>query len=144
MHVSDLISFLVTGNPYPDQELAEVRGEVSFAQAIEGHLAWRQCLANTVLGKTKAPLKCIEVCDETGCLLGRWIDGAGQQRYGDLPSFAQLRFQHKRFHDLACEALELSASGRMEEARQLVEGDFMQVSTEIIDRMKRLQALFGA
>lgn len=142
MHVSDLLSFLVTGNPYPDRERAEVRNELSFTEAIEGHAAWRQCLIDTAFGTAKAPMKCMEVCDEKGCLLGRWIAGPGERRYGDLPSFTQLKARHKRFHDIACDILELATAGRKDEAKRLVEGEFMEISTEIADRMRRLQSLF--
>lgn len=139
---SGLISFLVTGNPFPDKELAEVRGEISFSEAIDGHLAWRRCLVESVLGKAAQPMDCLKVCDESGCLLGRWLNGPGQSRYGDLPSFIQLREQHSRFHNLACEVLELSSSNRLAEAKCLMEGEFLKVSTEIIDRMKHLHTLF--
>jgi hypothetical protein len=142
MSDSGLISFLVTGNPFPDKELAEVRGEISFSEAINGHIAWRRCLVETALGHTERPMNCLEVCDENGCLLGRWLNGAGQKRYGDLPSFVQLREQHARFHLLACEILERSSSKRLAEAQCLMEGEFLKVSTEIIDRMKHLHTLF--
>lgn len=144
MHVSDLLSFLVTGDPLSADERAEVRNEVSFSAAVDGHLAWRQCLIDTVVGSAAAPMHCVEVCDETGCLLGRWLDGAGKRRYGDLPSFGELGAQHSRFHQLACEILELSSSGRKEEAMHLIDGEFLSVSTEIIARMQRLRSVFGS
>lgn len=142
MRGSDYVSFLVSDNLFPDRERAEVRSEISFAEAIAGHQAWRQCVIDSALGKSETPMSCLQVCDESGCPLGRWIAGAGQRRYGDLHSFAELKEQHSRFHQCACEIIELAVTHRRDDARQLIEGEFLRISSEIVARMRHLEELF--
>lgn len=77
-------------------------------------------------------------------MLGQWIHGEGDKRYGDLSSFAELRRLHAHFHDVAREIVELTSANRIDEARHLVQADFQQTSCDIIARIKYLAGLFGS
>lgn len=145
MRFSGFLSFLFGGKPFSDGELAEVRGEVSFADAIEAHLAWKRRLIDALAaGKAERWPSVEEVGKDTRCTLGQWIHGTGWERYGNLRSFVELRDVHARFHGLAREIVEHARAGRQTEATRLLDGDFQRTSGDIIARIKHLSELFGS
>lgn len=141
MRLTGFLSFLFSGKPFSDGELAAVRSEVSFADAIEAHLAWKRQLIDALAGKPGQWPNAGEVGKDSRCMLGQWIHG---KRYGDLPSFVELRDEHARFHGLAREIVEHARAGRKAEATRLLEGAFQRSSGEIIARIKHLSGLFGS
>lgn len=143
MRILDFLSSTFTGKLFSNRELAQVRGEISFPEAIAAHAAWKSHLIEAVTGRSGTIPHCDEVGSDTRCTLGQWIHGAGEKRYGDLSSFVELRTQHARFHDIACDIVELSRAKKMGEARRLMDGEFQKTSTDIILRLKRLSGLFG-
>lgn len=144
MRFSGFLSFLFTGKPFSDGELAEVRGEVSFSDAIAAHLAWKRRLVDALAGKAEQCPSADEVGRDNCCALGQWVHGTGWTRYGDLPSFVELRDEHERFHGLAREIVEHARAGRHAEAKRLLDGDFERTSRDIVARIKHLSALFGS
>jgi hypothetical protein len=144
MRFSGFLSFLFTGQPFSRRELAEVRGEVSFSEAIEAHLAWKHRLLDALAGHPAELPAASEVGKDTCCMLGQWIHGEGHRRYGDLSSFAELRSLHAHFHEVARRIVELTAAKRMDEAKRLVERDFQPTSLDIIARIRHLAELFGS
>jgi len=144
MRLSGFLSFLFGGKPFSDGELADVRSEVCFADAIEAHMAWKRQLVDALAGKAEQWPKVDEVGTDKRCALGQWILGTGWERYGDLASFIELRNAHARFHGLAGEIVEHVRAGRRAEATHLLDGDFQRTSNDIIARIKRLSELFGS
>lgn len=144
MRFSGLLSFLLTGKPFSERELDEVRGEVSFSQAIEAHIAWKQRLVEAVAQRPAQLPPAEDIGKDTLCTLGMWIHGDGQERYGELPSFDELRRQHAEFHRLAREIVELSRADRRKEAELLMSGKFQHTSSEVIARVRHLSGLFGS
>lgn len=144
MRTEGLLSFLITGNPFSKKELADVRAEISFAEAIDAHLAWKARLVEALGGSKDRLPDVADVSTDTRCALGQWIHGAGHERYGGLPSFAELRAQHAHFHDIAGQVLELTRADKKAEAKHLLEGPFQRSSTAIIARIERLGTLFGS
>ena len=144
MRFSGFLSFLLGGKPFSNGELADVRGEVSFADAIEAHLAWKRRLIDVLAGKAEQWPNDDEVGKDTRCTLGQWIHGTGWERYGNLPSFVELRDAHARFHGLAREVVEHARAGRRVEATRLLDGEFQRTSGDIIARIKHLSELFGS
>ena len=144
MRFAGFLSFLFSGKPFSDGELAAVRSEVSFTAAIEAHLAWKRRLIDALAGKPGQWPNADEVGRDSRCMLGQWIHGTGWERYGDLPSFVELRDEHARFHGLAREIVEHAHAGRQAEATRLMEGEFQRTSHDIIARIKHLSGLFGS
>jgi hypothetical protein len=144
MRFSGFLSFLFTGKPFSNRELLAVRGEVSFAEAIDAHLEWKRRLLDAVGGHPANLPVASEVGRDAGCTLGRWIHGEGDQRYGDLSSFVELRNLHAHFHDLARQVVELASANRMSDAKRLVDSEFQQTSLDIIARIRHLSGLFGS
>ena len=81
------------------------------------------------------------------CALGKWIYGAGGQRYGQLPLFSQLVEQHKTFHLETGRIAELVNAGKTEEANRLLQGEspFIRAGRAVVNTLNRLkQAVAGA
>lgn len=144
MRLRSLLSFLITGNPFSDRELADVRKEISFVEAISAHLAWKTKLVEALAGKAQAAPDAAEIGKDTACALGQWIHGSGQARYGDLPAFDGLRQQHARFHRLAGEVVELTRANKNAEASRLMANEFQQTSHDIVTRLSRMSKLFNS
>jgi methyl-accepting chemotaxis protein len=92
------------------------RRMADFGSIKKGHLAVRNRLAEVLVGRQN--LTPAEVADHHGCPLGRWYEGADGQGFKHLPSFDRLGVQHKAFHALAAEVVQLSNGGRGGDAVQ--------------------------
>ena len=143
MRIFEFMSFLFTGKLFSDRERAQVRGEVSFPEAIAAHLAWKQRLIDALAGQAAQDLDCNVIGKDTLCTLGQWIHGAGKKRYGDLSSFVELREQHAHFYRIACDVVKLSRTRDVVEAKRLMDGEFQKTSADIVARLKHLSSLFS-
>lgn len=142
-----LLSFLealVTGKPFSDRELAQVRGEVSFSDALNAHLEWKRRLVDCIENEGTDVLDVDEIGSDSRCVLGQWIEGDGRHHFGELSSFAELREHHAHFHELAHRIVTLARAHRSDEARQLMSREFQQTSLEIVSRIQHLSRLFGS
>ena len=106
--------------------------EVDFMQAMEVHIRWKVRLEGYIRGTSGERLDAAVIGREDQCLLGKWILGAGGEKYGDRPTFATLRETHKAFHDCAAEVVRRTDRGDKEGALDLLlEGDYAKLSTDI-------------
>ncbi|EBY8644605.1 hypothetical protein D6S17_24200 [Salmonella enterica subsp. enterica serovar Java] len=71
--------------------------QVTVLKAV--HYQWRERVYMSVLNKTNT----IPGEDEHHCLLGRWYDGEGREKYGLLPAFIRLGDVHRKLHQVAAE-----------------------------------------
>ncbi len=141
MQFLGFLNFLVTGNPFSPKEIESVKGEISFKEAIDSHLAWKNRLSEAVCGDGQVPDP-DEAGDDKCCSLGRWISGAGGRRYGQFESFADLREMHAEFHRVARRIAERQQQDPRR-ARQLLHEELQPASARIVTRLEGLAHLFG-
>ena len=144
MQLWDFLQSVITGKLFSARELAAVRNEVSFSEAIAAHLSWKLNLTNALAGRAERMPNPDEIGDDTRCILGQWIHGPGQERYGYFSSYAELRQRHEHFHHLARQVVELTREERRGDAQRLLEGEFQEASRDIIAHLKLLSSLFGS
>lgn len=63
------------------------------------HYQWRERVYMSVLNKTNT----IPAEDEHHCLLGRWYDSEGREKFGTLPAYIRLGEMHRKLHQAAAE-----------------------------------------
>lgn len=139
----DTTDFLLTEHTISRKETAAVRTEISFSEAIDAHLDWKRRLVESLNAPGRRALMLAEVGNASACTLGQWIDGAGERRYGDLSSFAELREDHRSFHVLARRVVELHRSNDRHSAQALLKAEFQQAGHRIVERLKHLSDVFG-
>jgi hypothetical protein len=141
MRFLGFLNFLVTGHPFSPKEIDGVKGEISFKEAIESHLAWKSRLAEAVRGEGQSPDP-REAGDDKSCALGRWLSGAGSRRYGHFDSFTDLREMHAEFHRVARKIAERQKDDP-KRARQILQQELHPASERIVTRLEGLAHIFG-
>ncbi|EKS6154845.1 CZB domain-containing protein [Salmonella enterica] len=63
------------------------------------HYQWRERVYMSLLNKTNT----LPDEDEHHCMLGRWYDGEGKEKFGLLPAFIRLGDVHRKLHHVAAE-----------------------------------------
>lgn len=83
--------------------------------------------------------------DERSCGFGRWYHGAGVQRYGYIPVFAQIDGTHSRLHQIAGHLINARQAGVHEAIPELLK-KVKDTSGELANLLQELQAeiLLGA
>lgn len=71
--------------------------------------------------------------------LGQWLQRAALRAPGAHPLFADLTREHRRFHELADEALELACEGRMDLASTLLNTDFERSRGKVLNLLRAMQ-----
>lgn len=142
LRLAGFLHFLLTGEPFSPEEIAAVRSEISFAEALGAHVAWKNRLEAALRQPPVAVHLTGEIGDHQSCVLGKWIAGPGYRRYGHLSSFDVIRMQHERFHRLAHEIIELHYSRQFARAETLLEGGFKDASHHIVQELRRFSEFF--
>lgn len=63
------------------------------------HYQWRERVYMSVLNKTNT----IPAEDEHHCMLGRWYDGEGREKFGTLHAYIRLGEMHRKLHQAAAD-----------------------------------------
>lgn len=101
-------------------------------EAVDAHIKWKDRLHDYVAGRSSEPLQADLIVQEDHCVLGQWLKGAGQERYGQSPEFLEVRARHARFHECAGKVVALTQMGRREEALAMLEaGEYEAASEEV-------------
>lgn len=88
------------------------RGDLPLLFVCVEHRAWQHALENYLRGIRET----VPALGDRECRFGNWLLAEGQQRYGQLPSFAAVLTVHRQLHELAGTLCEWRAQGRTEEA----------------------------
>lgn len=99
--------------------------------AIAAHKNWRYRLEAVLEGSEGQPPRPDQISCDKSCDLGKWIYGEGEQAFGDLAAFVELRATHQMFHYSASNVLTLALSNKRVEARKLMEDEFDTLSRRI-------------
>lgn len=106
---------------------------LNFKLAIEAHQKWKRRLLDVINGDSEEVLQVEAVSRDDQCLLGKWIHGAGNEKFGYSTQFVRLRNNHAQFHTCAGNVLHLAQIGKQSDAAlALKEGDYAQISQEVI------------
>jgi Chemoreceptor zinc-binding domain len=123
----------------PQAEDGAVLAGLNFKTAIDAHMKWKarleQCLGNSNAEKLEVGV----VSSDDQCVLGKWIHGPGDEHYGHLEQFQEMKTEHARFHRCAGEVLTHCLAGDMENASsKLHSGDYPRTSERVKLHLARL------
>lgn len=82
--------------------------------AKSDHVAWKRRLCDMVLGREK--IIADDLTSHHNCRLGKWYEGAAEERYRTKPAFVSLAEPHQRVHDCGKKAANLFNAGKIDEA----------------------------
>lgn len=107
--------------------------------AIEAHMRWKARLEARLFGPRKDPIAADQVFLDKRSTLGRWLCGRGQERFGTLDTFSELRRHHADFHRQAGQAVLAFNAGQRDEAiRMVTGGDYARASQRLRQTITRL------
>ncbi len=112
---------------------------IDLDSAIEAHAQWRTKLRTAADNHEHLDAKTIS-CDDC-CVLGKWLHGAGGNKFGHSPSFVDLIDRHRGFHTAAGKVAQTINRGDYAAAKQMLAGgtDFSRCSSEVGAAIVRLR-----
>lgn len=119
-------------------ESAELAG-LDFQAAVAAHQRWKARLQACIDGSSQEVIDPAVACQDNQCVLGKWIYGPGEAAFRESSIFSQLKIEHAQFHVIAGEVLSATYDGRRDEAKQKLDGVFIQASLRV---QKFLSQLF--
>ena len=123
------------------QESDQSAGGLDFASAIQAHRNWKNRLGKYLSDESDEKLNYRVICRDDQCVLGKWINGEASDKFGNLPSFGELKVTHGMFHLAAGRIVQLHDENKSVEAmRHLRQGDYPRHSIKV---MGLLSALYG-
>lgn len=119
---------------------------IDFMAAIEAHVRWKVRLENYIDGTSTEKLDAEVVGMDNQCPLGKWIYGAGGDKYNANPLFQEIREIHANFHKCSAGIMRQSNAGDKEGAAEaLRRGEHFKLSQRIEVKLARLHIeLMGA
>ena len=125
-------------------DLAEAANELDIQTAIGAHENWRLRLQAHLDGRSKEEFSAEVICFDDRCDLGKWIHSTGKARLGTYPGFTALMSHHKMFHYAASNVVALNKSGKVDDARKMLDGQFLSFSIAVVDDLQMLQSAVSA
>ena len=126
----------------PPQELTRrhrAPDKLALQTAIIHHLEWcvlfNEHLSADATGQT--PLTALPNAADSG--LGQWLDTIRQVSGGSNAHLDELGDEHRRFHQLAQQALAHARQGRMDLASTLLNTDFERSRAQVLELLRRMQ-----
>lgn len=112
---------------------------LDFKTAIDAHMKWKVRLERCIDNDNEEGLQVEVISRDDQCPLGRWIVGAGGERFGHLREFQEMKVEHARFHLCAGDVLTCCLAGDKEGAVQkLRSGDYIRASERVKLLLARL------
>jgi hypothetical protein len=127
-----------------DADLAEAADGLDIQMAIGAHENWKLRLQSFLDGTSKEEFSAEVICFDDRCDLGKWIHSSGRARLGKYPGFTALMNHHKMFHYAASNVVALNKSGKADEARKMLEGQFLSFSKSVEGDLQMLQSVASA
>jgi methyl-accepting chemotaxis protein len=88
-----------------------------FDAARQAHMAWKTRVGDFLAGK--AALTQSQAVSHHDCLLGKWYEGEGRQKYGSLEEFRTIEKPHAELHGAIRDIVRLKQEGKLAEAKEL-------------------------
>jgi len=121
-------------------DLVEAADALDIQMAIGAHENWKLRLQAYLDGTSKEEFSAEVICFDDRCDLGKWIHSAGKARLGRYPGFTALMNHHKMFHYAASNVVALTKSGKADEAREMLDGQFLNFSKSVVADLKGFQS----
>lgn len=133
----EAVAELASATPSGSGESATVEG-LDFQAAVAAHQKWKTRLRDCIDGTSQETLDPRIVCQDNQCVLGKWINGHGGNRFGTSPAFAKLKATHAEFHICASDVLVSVYSGKKTEAEEKLADDFSRLSLRVQRHLSEL------
>jgi hypothetical protein len=94
-------------------------GNVNLDDVMTAHVEWKLALRNAINTQTRIDVAAI--LNHEICLIGKWLAAEGKEKYGHLPSFANLLAAHAGFHNEAARVARIANLGDYKEAYKMID-----------------------
>lgn len=131
--------FPPSGLELDEKIVALVLAEIDVDTALAAHEDWKQQLQDVLDGHSGNKLFVEVTCRDDYCDLGKWLHGAGVERFAQYPAFNSLLSRHQYFHAEAARVLAHAQAGDMEKAREILGGSYHRASSQVILLLKELK-----
>lgn len=101
------------------------------------HVRWLGRVLEAIAGKD-LKLKPEELTDHHACRLGKWMDGPGQEKFGNLPEFVALAEVHSEMHTTGKAVIEAFQAGDGEAVSTGAER-LQQISVRVQEQLNALR-----
>ncbi len=117
----------------------ETQAGLNFMNAIEAHVRWKIRLEAYINKTGEEQLDAGVVGADDQCVLGKWLHGHGDEKFGEHPLFPDLKTTHAHFHRCAGDIIRTVDAGDPEAARKLLmQGDYARYSHRIKSELARM------
>ena len=118
---------------------------LNFKTAIEAHLKWKARLRAVIDGTSEEKLDPQIVGMDNQCVLGKWLHGAGGDKFGAYPRFKTLCTEHAKFHRSAAAVMLLAQQNRQQDAMKEIEsGGYHDISMNVTGELASLFVEIGS
>ena len=124
------------------EKAAEVRALRGFCELVKvDHLIYKFRVYQVLLGISEDDES--KFASHADCRLGKWYNGEGKQRYGNLPGYRDIEAPHQGVHNNALKAIRAHAAG---DGRAMVEAvaEMEKASLSVLDALERMAASSAA
>ena len=104
---------------------------LNLRDVLDAHLAWNDRLRKYLEGTSDEKLDVKQIAPDNLCILGKWIYGPGQKKFGKMNEFIELKQTHTHFHHTAGQIVQEFANGKTDNATGLLRGKFRTLSSQI-------------
>lgn len=102
-------------------------------KAVAAHGAWKTRLENAIeTGKIDIPVATIKLDNQ--CEFGKWLYGDGSAA-GHMDRYHKVKELHAQFHAAAGHVAELATSGKKDDAKQALGGNYHNASSALTQEM---------
>ncbi|GAA6141605.1 CZB domain-containing protein [Hydrogenophaga sp. 5NK40-0174] len=122
-----------------DDQIRTALDDLNVDKAIASHEQWKDRLRQALDGSSPEILDPEAVCRDDRCDLGRWLHGTGRERLGHHVAFTALVASHQSFHRQAARVIELSQSGRKQEAERELDTAYRHASNRVVLLLKAIR-----
>lgn len=105
MDFSKTFDNIISETKKTNENASLITSEVFISLAKLDHVAFKLNGYKEVFSRSGKDL-----LDHTSCRLGKWLAGAGAQRFGENPNFAKINTPHRSVHESMSEAVKISAN----------------------------------
>ena len=131
--------FPPSGLELDEKTVALVLAEIDVDTALAAHEDWKQQLQDVLDGHSGNKLFVEVTCRDDYCDLGKWLHGAGVERFAQYPAFNALLSRHQYFHAEAARVLAQVREGDTKKAQETLHGSYRQASVQVVLLLKELK-----
>ncbi len=120
----------VVGGPESELKFApeeKTMSTLNLHEALDAHATWKSRVERK-LSNPQFVFGVESVAADDQCKLGKWVHGAAKKMYGHLPEYQDVRKAHADFHASAAGVLTQYEAGNIDQAYDLLRGEFQHAS----------------